>query len=210
MSNIFKIAQTENPKLEETYKSSMEVLKDFFGLNWTRNTPKIYLVDSRKTIDSLKDQQTPEWLIGWAMERTVYILEKNAFGTDSSHNYSEKDYEMLVTHELAHLFFKVVTGEKTKPSWLWEGVSVYMSGQSGAWKKPKSLCVFLDNPKDKALYSESGCAVSLLIEHYGKDKFIQLLKKYKNYAGEFSNLFEETYGIPLSYESFNQLINSIS
>jgi len=206
MSNIFKISQTENSKLEEVYKNSMVLLKSFFGLNWTRNTPKIYLVDSRKTIDGLEDKQTPEWLVGWATERTVYVLEKDAFDTDSNHNYSEKDYEMLITHELAHLFFKVITGNKTGIKWLWEGVSVYISGQAETWERPKTLHLFLDDPENKVLYSESGYAVLLLIKHHGKDKFIQLLKKYKNYTGEFSNLFEETYGIPLSYESFNQLI----
>ena len=183
----------------------MVLLKNFFGLNWTRNTPKIYLVDSRKTIDGLEDKQTPDWLVGWATERTAYVLEKNAFAADSSHNYSEKDYKMLITHELAHLFYKVVTGGKTKPNWLWEGVSVYISGQSNEWGKPKSLHVFLDNPEDKALYTEAGYAIALLIKHYGQDKFIQMLKKYKTYTGEFSALFEETYEMPLSYESFNQL-----
>jgi len=203
MSNIFSITTTHDPELENIYNKAMEELNQFFQMNWSVNRPKIFVVDSRATIDALKAQETPKWLVGWSTDRAIYILNKDSFATDGDHNYSENDYKMLIKHELTHTFFKVVTGGKTQPNWLWEGVSILASGQADIWKKPLVFKSFLDS---KDVYAEAGYALLLLSNKYGKGKLVQLLKSYKSYQREFSKLFQETYNTELNYVTFNKLM----
>lgn len=202
MRNVFDITLSKNHELDNIYEISMEELNKFFQMNWAVNKPKVCVVDNRATIDALKDQQTPRWLVGWSMDRNVYVLHKDSFATDSDHKYSEDDYKMLIKHELAHAFFKIVTGGKTQPGWLWEGVSILASGQAEVWKKPTEFKSFLDN---KDTYAEAGYALLLLYNKYGKDKLVNLLKDYKSYSGDFSKLFQETYDMELKYDTFNSL-----
>src|SRR3989304_4597058 len=96
MSNIFSISTLKNKGLESTYNKNMEELNQFFQMNWVVSVPKIYVIDNRETINFLKDYETPKWLVGWSMDRNVYILDKDAFATDSDHNYFESDYNMLI------------------------------------------------------------------------------------------------------------------
>lgn len=205
MSNIFNITVSKNQKLENIYEESIEALNHFFSINWAVNKPKICVVDNRATINALKDQETPKWLVGWSMDRTVYVLNEDSFSTDSDHKYSDDDYKMLIKHELAHSFFKIVTGGKTQPNWLWEGISILASGQAEVWKKPVEFKSFLDN---KDVYAESGYALLLLSEKYGKDKLVLALKKYKTFQGEFSKLFQEEFEAELNYDFFNKLIKN--
>ncbi len=202
MRNVFDITLSKNHELDNIYEISMEELNKFFRMNWAVNKPRICVVDNRATIDALKDQETPRWLVGWSMDRTVYVLHKDSFATDSDHKYSEDDYKMLIKHELAHAFFKIVTGGKTQPVWLWEGVSILASGQAEAWNKPTEFRSFLDN---KDTYAEAGFALLLLSNKYGKDKLVKFLKDYKSYSGDFSKLFQETYNMELNYDTFNSM-----
>ena len=64
---------------------------------------------------------------------------------------------------------------------------------------------FLDN---KDVYAESGYALLLLSEKYGKDKLVLALKKYKTFQGEFSKLFQEEFEAELNYDFFNKLIKN--
>jgi hypothetical protein len=205
MNNIFNIKISEDRELEKIYEEAMDELNDFFNIRWAVDRPKICIVDDRKTINALKDRETPNWLVGWPTGRVVYVLNKDSFSTESNLNYSENDYKMLIKHELAHSFFKNMTGGKTRPDWLWEGISILASGQAEAWEKPLELRSFLD---DKEVYKEAGYALLLISNKYGKDKIIQLLKRYKTYQGEFPELFQEEFGIPLSYDFFNNLIQN--
>jgi len=202
MSNIFNITLSKNQKLESIYEESIEALNHFFSINWTVNRPKIYVVDNRATIDALKDQKTPRWLVGWGVDRVIYVLNEDSFSTDSDRKYSEDDYKMLIKHELAHAFFKVVTGGKTQPNWLWEGISILASGQAEVWKKPVEFKSFLDN---EDVYLESGYALLLLSNKFSKDKLVQTLKKYKTFQGDFSKLFQEEFDAELNYNFFNRL-----
>ncbi len=203
MSNIFSITTTNDTELENTCINAIDELNAFFQMNWAVNLPKVCVVDNRKTINALRGEDTPRWLVGWSTDRFVYVLNKDAFPTDSDHDYSEIDYKMLIKHELAHAFFKVVTGGKTQPNWLWEGISILASGQAEVWKKPVEFKSFLDN---KDVYAESGYALLLLSNKFGKDKLIKLLKDYKSYSSDFSKLFQETYNMELNYSTFNNLI----
>ncbi|KKS76849.1 MAG: hypothetical protein UV49_C0004G0024, partial [candidate division WWE3 bacterium GW2011_GWA2_42_9] len=62
---------------------------------------------------------------------------------------------------------------------------------------------FLDNSD---VYTEAGYAMSLLSTKFGKEKLLQLLKGYKTFSGDFSNLFRDVYQLELNYDTFNSLI----
>jgi hypothetical protein len=203
MNTVFNISGSNDVSLKETYERSMRILDDFFETKWVKNQPKVYVVDSRATIDSLQGSETQKWLVGWDAGWSVYVLDRDSFKTDAARMYSNEEYQMLITHELAHVYFKVAAGGKIEPKWLWEGVSIFVSGQAEVWDKPENFKSFLDNNE---VYTESGYAILLLVNKYGKSKLIQLLKQYKVYSGEFTKLFEEVYGFLPSYETFNQLM----
>ncbi len=164
----------------------------------------VFVVNDRDTINILHGEETGEWIVGWiAGGNIVFVLNKDKFGEHSVHKYDADDYYKLIKHELAHLFFKVITGGKTGPKWLWEGVSIMVSGQAEKWVKPAEFKGFLDG---KDVYIELGYALQLLTEKYDKDKLLQFLKAYKGFDGDISVLFKETYGFDLNYSSFNSLL----
>ncbi|OGD67897.1 hypothetical protein A3E89_02230 [Candidatus Campbellbacteria bacterium RIFCSPHIGHO2_12_FULL_35_10] len=52
---IFELKQKKDKFLDKAYKDSMKELNDFYGINWTRNTPKIFIVNSREDKALLKE-----------------------------------------------------------------------------------------------------------------------------------------------------------
>ncbi len=206
VTNFYKVTQLEDPKLEEYYERAMKELNEFFGIRWVRNRPGVYLVDDRDTINSIRGAKTEDWVVGWINGgEMAFVLNKDKFENNTNHKYNDDDYFKLIKHELAHLFFKIAAGGKTGPKWLWEGVSILVSGQAEQWGKPKEFKGFLEG---NDVYKESGYALLLLVNKYGKDKLIEFLKTRKNFNGDLSILFKETYGLELSYATFNDLLTS--
>jgi len=52
---IFELRQKKNKFLEETYKKSMKELNGFYGINWVKNTPKVFILNSRDDINAVKN-----------------------------------------------------------------------------------------------------------------------------------------------------------
>jgi len=57
--------------------------------------------------------------------------------------------------------------------------------------------------KSKYVYRESGFAVEFLVDKYGKDKLLKLIRNLGDNKEEFEKNFEEIYGFELKYENFN-------
>lgn len=203
---IYKINKITHPKLKQVYTSSMEELSQFFQINWKFNRPHIILVPNRKTIDSLKGRKTEDWVVGWASNGNVYLLEDKNFEKESNHKYSNEKYFALIKHELAHCFSNIISNFSKKPVWLLEGISIYLSGQNNLKTKPKKFEKFIGffDKSGKEVYSESGFAVMFLVKKYGKEKLLTLLKESKKSESQesFSNLFKSIYGFELSYANF--------
>ncbi len=117
---IFTIQSRDEKFLEKIYDQSMKELDDFFGLNWERNKPRIFLVKDRSTINQLRGMKTADWIVGWVNNQDVFVLDKNTYEKESCHTYSDDEYLRLIKHELAHAFFLIVSGFKSEPDWLWE------------------------------------------------------------------------------------------
>lgn len=203
-SMIYKISRHTDSQMQECYDRAMGELRTFFGLNWSIKPPKVFIVNNREDIDDLYGKKTEGWFVAWAERRMVFLLEKENFEKESTHNYSEEGYLRLLKHELSHLFYQSIAGTD-KPRWLNEGVSVYLSGQLVESPKVTTFTKFLDHFDTGGAYLECGTAVKFLVETYGKEKLVELLKEL--HAGEvkpesFRNTFVKIYGFIPEYCQF--------
>jgi len=207
---IYKLKQNKNSFVEEVYKKSMKELGDFYGINWIKNKPKIFLVDDRKTINSIKQEKTATWVVGWCSDfSSIYLLDKKNFNKESSHKYTKDYYRRLIKHELAHLFFSILSSRQRIPIWLNEGMSIYLSDQLKTKKRPKKFMNFLDFyiKGNVGVYEESGFVVEKLINQFGKNKILRLIKGLSNIKSkkEFNKLFKKIYNKDLNYKLLNNL-----
>jgi hypothetical protein len=190
----------------------MKRLNDFFGIEWTQHLPPVFIVEDRATIDCLKTKNTEPWVVGWSEHRRVFLLAREKTGIESATEYSTDEYNALLTHELCHLFFSASTNDGYTPVWLNEGLSGYVSGQIQFKKKPESLSSFLEffDNGGSGVYDESAFAVEALVDTFGKEKILELLRKIKETGGsmtkdKFADLFKAVYGFEPTYDAFNNL-----
>ena len=102
-------------------------------------------------------------------------------------------------------YFLKLSKYKSEPDWLWEGTALFVSGQIKTRERPLKFEDFLEfySKKSKYVYRESGFAVEFLVEKYGKDKLLKLIKNLAHNEKEFNEKFKEIYGFELKYENFN-------
>jgi hypothetical protein len=206
---IFEMQEVKNKKLSKAYEDSMEELDSFFELNWKYKRPNLIIVPDRKTIDALRGEKTEDWVVGWADGNAVYLLSDKNYEIESCHKYSDKEYFALLKHELAHCFSRIASNFAQSPVWLFEGISIFLSGQNELKAKPKKLENFIEfyDKSGKEVYRESGFAVEFLFKEYGKKSLINMLKKSKEAGSseDFAKLFRSIYGFELAYENFKIL-----
>lgn len=209
---IFELKQKKDSELESMYKRAIKELNSFYKLKWGKNKPKIIILKTRKEIDSFQSEKTPGWLVGWAQENTIYLLDRKKYEKESSHKYSKKTYSRLLKHELSHLFFDKISNTNTLDQFIWlnEGVAGYLSEQYKEKTKPKKFEKFLDQYSNwnGNAYNESSYAIKFLREKFGDKKLRLLIKSlYKIKSEEdFRKLFQKIYGEKPSYKFFNSLL----
>lgn len=204
---LFTIENKNDEWLEEIYKNSMSELNCFFQFGWTNNTPAIILVPNREAFDSLRGRKTAQWETGWTNQNNnIFLLDYKNLEKESDHKFSQKYYTSLLKHELTHCFVNVIARNLFKPLWLSEGIAVCLSGQNDLKNKPKKFSNFLSyfDKYKQGLYYESGFAIAFLIEKYGKEKMIELLKKSIRTSSkeDFAKLFYFIYDFELEYKNF--------
>jgi hypothetical protein len=208
---IYKIKKYKNKLIEKAYRDGMKELNGFFGINWNFDTPNICVLNSRKEINFF-GYKNKDWIIGFAQGRTIYLLDNDKMEKESCHKkHSTDEYSSLIKHELCHLFYNIISGEYYKPVWLTEGVSIYLSGQLKEKKPVEKFTKFLEfyGNGGSEVYSESGTAVKLLVEKFGKKKLLKLISRSKEASNkkEFAKLFKKIYGFDLGYKNFNILLS---
>lgn len=207
---IYKITKENNQHLEDVYTQAMKDLNAFYDRNWNQNMPRVFIVQDRATIDSLRQEETARWVKAWNEQRNIFMLDNEAMEEESAHKrLSDEEYAASMKHELSHSFFFKLSGRADKPLWLLEGVSIFTSGQTNLWKRPEELDSFLsyyDSGGEK-LYKESGFAVEFLVNTFGKQKLLELIASLPKADSQekFNQVFEEIYGFVPSYEGFRVL-----
>lgn len=205
------VKPSENTKINDFYEKAIKDLNEFYQIKWEDNKPRIFLLKSRKEFDDLYERKTEEWVVGTTMgtQRDVYVLSPEVYEKESSHKYSDREYETLLRHEISHLYSRIFFS-KYRPRWFLEGIAIYSSGQLELKRKITEFTAFLDffDNGGSGIYDESGWAVLILDKEFGREKLLQFLKsldRFKN-REEFENIFKEIYGIELKYEWFNERI----
>ena len=218
MNHLFNLSlKPIHGDLEASYESAMERLNDFFGIGWTQHLPPVFIVEDRATIDCLQTKETESWVVGWSDRRKVFLLSREKMGIESVREYPIDEYNALLAHELCHLFFNASTNGGHTPVWLNEGLSGYTSGQIRLKdkEKPRTFSSFLEffDTGGSGVYKESGFAVEALVNAYGKEKILVLLKKVKEVGQnmtreQFEEIFKAVYGLELTYDTFNKFTES--
>jgi hypothetical protein len=207
---IYKIKSFSHKYYEKVCETAIFDLNKFFGLNIENISPNLFLVNDRKTMNDLRQQKTESWVVGWGSPYAVYLLDYRNFLKESNHTYvNKKHYSALIKHEMVHIFtHKVCIG--SNPLWLWEGLAIYLSGQLYQYKKPLKLKNFLEfynkyNNETTDVYKESGFAIKFLVDKFGKEKILELLKSITKDISEieFARLFKSVYNKLLEYKTFN-------
>jgi len=210
---IFKINKVDNDFLQRGYDQAMKELNEFYGLSWAFNRPQVIIVPDRKTLEDIRDIKTEPWQIGWVNGNIAFMLDNETMEENSSHKkHSPEKYQALVKHELSHVFFRHLSKSDNGPEWFWEGVAIYSSGQLDFFKPITKLEKFLDSTDDTkdGLYEESGFAIKLLVDKYGKEKLLELIKNLPQCPTneDFTKKFEKIYAFAPSYEKFNNCLKS--
>lgn len=207
---IYSLKQEKDKVVERMYKKAMKELDDFYFLEWKKNHPQIILLKNRKEIDKFFGRETENWLVAFASQGKIFILNRKNYTKESSHTYSDEEYYRLLKHELGHLFFGHLSRGKTKPAWLNEGAQLFIAGQLKTKKPIKTFSNFIEHYEKwgESVYKESGFAVELLVKKFGKEKLIDLVKGLRdiNSEIEFNKLFKKIYKFELNYKNMNKLL----
>ena len=194
----------------------MRDLERFYKMKWRKNTPRIMVVNDRKTIDALKGEKTESWLVGWTNRRNdLFVLNLKNFSKESRHRYSKEQYRALIKHELSHLFIHALAQDnhRYRPIWLHEGIAVYTAGQTKFKKKPLKFHEFLKfySRSSSGVYQEAGFFIELLVKNFGKNKLLRLVKslKYISSKKQFEATFRRIFGFKLNYGAVNKLFKSL-
>lgn len=196
---LFELKDVKNQKVKIFIKRVIKELNKFYGfkLDYLR----VFLVDSRKQIDILRNKKTPDWNCGWTEYKSIFILKEDKFDSESCHR--KKDFWNTLKHEIAHLYFYEITNNDS-PIWVSEGIAVMLSGQKKSEDLKSAIKVIRYFDKhEKEVYNNGGLIISVLYKKYGKNKLVKLIKSInvKTSNKEFSKNFRKIYGFPLSENS---------
>jgi len=197
---VFSLKYKENKLIGEYSERLYKELEEFFNIHLKYEKPKVFVVEDRETVNQMLGYDTPEWVVGWAERKSVFVLDRAAFVK----SISDEDYLKAIKHEMIHSYFYIASNNCEYPEWLFEGTALYLSGQNK--NMPETFKNFLNyyDTKDEGIYKESGFAVEFLIKYYGKVKFLELIRGLKYIASKerFTLFFKEVYGFELKYENF--------
>ncbi len=207
---IYSLKPKKDKLVEGMYKKAMKELNKFYGLNWKHHLPQIIILKNRDEINKFWGDDTEDWLIAFAERRAIFMLDKKKYKKESSHKYSKESYYKTLKHELGHLFFGAISHENDNPAWLNEGTQYFVANQIESQKPPKRFSNFIDHYDkwSKSVYGESGFAVKVLVDKFGKEKLIRLIKSLRNISSEkkFKISFKKIYKFDLNYKEMNKLL----
>lgn len=188
-------------------KKTKTELNDFF--QFEAREPLLFFVDNRKDIDLIWGKKTEEWFVGAAKNNSIFIFHPKIFEQVSCHK-KEKFWNVL-KHEFCHIYYTQIT-KSIYPVWLNEGLASYISGKKLFLKdeqKKDLLNIFLYfKTIDKNGYSLGQYWVECLLQKFGKDKFIQLIKTLPQEMNEkkFADIFYKIYGYKYNKIGFKKIL----
>ena len=194
VSKHFELYYSSNNESNENFaSSSVETLEKEYDriLKFLdvkeKNMPsvKVYMYDKYEPLrqvtlrDANFDGDVMEAFQGIAVGNdTFYFTLKNKNG-------SPTDAGPLVLHEFIHIVTYALAGEGAPAGWLWDGTAMYLSGQGRSDKShyrnllqeglPKLY--ELNDVSSHHIYTYGHSLVEFIIETYGREKLVELLKE---------------------------------
>jgi len=211
----FKIKHYQDKFVDSTFNRSLRELEEFFHFKFAKGQkPALFIIDSRREINLVADERMPSWFVGWSTPgNNVYLLNRRKFSSESAHHYTADYYQSLLKHELTHTFCSALANNSANPAWFWEGIADYVSCGYLDYPTPAKFSTFLryyDKLEDAKghVYEESGYAIKLLVDQYGKQKLIRLIKTCSDLTDRtsFAVSFKKIYHFELTYSNFNRLL----
>lgn len=211
MSLVIKINSKSN-EIERTVKLlSSKVCREleaFWGIK-IKYEPLIFLLNSRKEINTIRQQKTDKKLVAWFWnKRFIFILRPDKFKEESA--FSKKYFNIILKHELSHFFFFVMT-QGGMPTWLDEGLACHLAGQSSQAKinqtEIKKLIKCFYN-FDRSLFPISTLTVEKLIKLKGKDNFVNFIKNFDKNINEasFKKLYKKYFKTEFNQNQIYKLL----
>ena len=123
--------------------------------------------------------EAPDWLVAFATHSgQIHILSPDIMPA-SFEKSSQLRFSKTLKHEIGHIYTSQIN--RHAPSWLCEGISLYMAGQNH-YKKVSLDKITLalldeleDTPTDGKIYQLGKNMVDLIMENFNKDTLLSLV-----------------------------------
>lgn len=193
----FEIYYSSNNKSNEEFASkSIETLEkeydrilEFLDVK-EEDIPivRIYMYDKYEPLrqatikDANFDGDVMETFGGIAISKdTIYFTLRNKNG-------SYVDYDTVILHEFTHIVTMALVGDSMSAGWLWEGTAMYLAGQEINEKSHYKNLLQIGLPElyklnergSRDIYTYGYSLVEFIIETYGREKLVELLKEGGN------------------------------
>ena len=135
----------------------------------------------------VKQVEGPDWAAGLAVPDRNLILLRSP-----GQLINPGGFEVLIGHEMLHLFFHAALGKEQAPLWLEEGLAMHLSGDSSlerAWTMSRAVLMGSLIPferlehtfpseagKTRLAYTQSYYFVGFLLDRYGEGATAELLR----------------------------------
>lgn len=189
---------------------SLSELTDFFQFS-LETKPCLVIVDSHKHFEEIYGYKAPMWLTGLSLGNVIFILDPLKWSTESNKEFLPEKLKQQIKHELAHQYYRYLA-HKNNPKWLSEGMSLFLADQLKYHPKNSDFDNFLkftDKTEMDGLsvYQESGSVVKKIVEKYGKEKLLELIRSCRGISSDddFQNSFKSIFGSKISYDLVNSL-----
>lgn len=189
-----------SPVLLEIKEKTIQDYNEFFKITLQKEF-KIYMIHYREEMDILQGKKTEDWLKGCTQDygTKIFLYDYNYYYKETGKNFHAKE---LLKHEIAHVYVAEIRNRGFVPRWLNEGLAYYLANQQISNGPIKEIVNCIDSHETFIVehYKSSGKLVILLINKYGKEKIINLLKSSTN-PNEFFSAFKKVYGFELTKEN---------
>jgi len=209
--SVYSLSSLQNKQnyqllLNQTYKE----YQSFFKITPKRK-PCLFFLKSRQEFDDICGEKTQSWVTGFHTQNFIFLMDEDVYETESSKKFNPEYYPLTLKHELSHYFY-LNLASTSKPVWLNEGLAIYLSKQY-QFKTPitkfKNFLKFVSTNaiREETVYPESGFVVKKLIDKFGSDKILELIKNVKHAKNlqDFETIFHKIYGFDLNYVNINNL-----
>lgn len=183
-------------------------LEDFFEIKVPDY--EIVITDSREEFDKLTGQKSEPWTAGWANSHKIVAIHPDKLDELTEGIHKSDSHPKRIKHELAHLFYAKLTKGEFRPACLNEGLAFYLDGRGGHPVSDERKYVAPDYfyDYDGHVYGPSSYTVKTLIDKFGKDKMLSLIKKIRPGLTEdnFNKLFHDIYGFNFNKEDLKKIL----